>query len=118
MIRPRGSDRCYDFKWEAHSICEVAAVTVGALVGDWREEFIEQITMRAMDFDDVEAGAIGAPRGGDEGVPYEQIPPRRAPIKLNLDASPTTRSDGHRLGRLAAMEGSWLSSSERSTMSS
>ncbi len=69
----RGPLRAYRvdrFEQEACAIFERAAVTVGALVARRREEFVDQIAVRGMQFEDLKACLAGAARrlaeGGDD----------------------------------------------------
>src|SRR3546814_9141917 len=53
------SDVCSSDLREAHAVVERAAVTVIAAVGNRRDEFMQQVAMRSMQFDQVDAGAVG-----------------------------------------------------------
>ena len=66
VLGPRGADGADDFEREADAVFEAAAVFVGAVVGEGREELVEQIAVGGVDFDEVESGGEGAMGGGDE----------------------------------------------------
>ena len=51
---------------EPHAVFEAAAPAVGALVGERRQELVQQIAMRAMHLDEIEARPLGPPRGLNE----------------------------------------------------
>ncbi len=53
---------------EAHPVLEAAAVVVAALVGQRREELVQQVAMRGMDLRRLDAETRGPPRGGGEPV--------------------------------------------------
>ena len=53
------------FDPEARPVLEAAAVAVGSLVVELRQELERQIAVRAVDVDDVEARALGADRSVD-----------------------------------------------------
>jgi len=52
---------------QPHPIFERATVTILTTVAQWREELMDQITMRSMDFDNLEAGFQGALGGQRKG---------------------------------------------------
>ena len=66
VLRPRGAHRFEHFEREAQAVFDAAAVFVGALVADRREEGREQIAVAAMQFEHVEAGFLAHQRGADE----------------------------------------------------
>ena len=66
--RHGGAHRLGDRHDEAHPVVERAAPVVGALVGERREELVEQVAVGAVDLDEVEAGARGALGGGGPGA--------------------------------------------------
>jgi hypothetical protein len=66
LRRYRRADRIEHLQREAHAVLERAAVVVGALVGQRRQELVQQIAMGAVDLDRVQAQRIGAARGGHE----------------------------------------------------
>ncbi len=68
MVRHFGADGFNDFAEETGAIVERAAVFVLAEIGNWREEFVDEIAVGAVDFDDLETGGEGAAGGGGEGV--------------------------------------------------
>ena len=53
---------------EADAVLEAAAVGVGALIGERREELVNQVAVGGVDLDEVKAGGEGAMRGLGEGV--------------------------------------------------
>jgi hypothetical protein len=55
-----------DLEHQAHPAREVAAVAVGARVGQRREELVQQVAVRRVHLDHVEAGGERAAGGGDE----------------------------------------------------
>ena len=61
--RPRRAHRVEDLEREAHAVLERAAVLVGAQVGERREEAREQVAVRHVQLEQVEAGLVGAARG-------------------------------------------------------
>ena len=62
--REGGAHDVEDLEREAHAVLEAAAVLVVALVGDRREELVQQVAVRGVDLDAVEAEPRGAPRRG------------------------------------------------------
>ena len=64
---PDGADGVNDFEEEAGAVFEAAAVLICAVIADGREEFVQQVTVSGVNFDDVEAGAVGADGGVAEG---------------------------------------------------
>ena len=67
VVRHFGADGLRDFAEETGAIVEAAAVFVLAEIGDGREEFVDEIAVGAVDFDDLETGGEGAAGGGGEG---------------------------------------------------
>jgi hypothetical protein len=59
---------------KAYAVLERSAVSIGALVGDRREELVPQITVRAMDLDAVHAQAYRRPCGRRERLADACIP--------------------------------------------
>ena len=59
MGRPFGSHRVDDLKQQADAIGEAAAVGIGPVVGERREEFVDQVAVGSMDLNKVEARGIG-----------------------------------------------------------
>ena len=54
----RGPDAAHggdDFAEKARAIFEGAAVRIGALIRERRKEFVEQVAVRGVDFDDFES---------------------------------------------------------------
>ena len=66
VLGPCGADGADDFEGEADAVVEAAAVLVGAVVREGREEFVEEIAVGGVDLDEVEAGGEGAMGGGGE----------------------------------------------------
>jgi hypothetical protein len=66
MLGPSGADGSDDGEREADAVFKAAAVLVGAVVGEGREEFVEEVTVGGVDLDEVEAGGVSAVGGGDE----------------------------------------------------
>jgi len=60
MDGPLGTDGVDNFEEEADAVFEAAAVVVGSLIGEGREEFVEQVAVSGVDFDEVEACGEGA----------------------------------------------------------
>ncbi len=67
MFGPGSADGVDDAEEQADAVFKAAAVFVGALVGEGREEFVEQVAVGGVNLDEVEAGAEGALGGLDEG---------------------------------------------------
>ena len=66
VLRPCGvHGTCY-FEGEAHPVVEAAAILIAALVGNWRQELVQQIAVRRVNFDHVEARRISPLRSGYE----------------------------------------------------
>lgn len=70
MVGPGGADGVDNLEWEADTVVETAAIGVGALIGERREEFVEQIAVGGVDLDEVEARGEGAFGGTGEGVDH------------------------------------------------
>src|SRR5205807_9526155 len=68
--RKHRSDRVEYFQRIAHPILQGSAILVGALVGDRREELMEEIAVGAMQLEAVEAEPLGALRGRDESLSH------------------------------------------------
>jgi len=66
VLRPDGADGADDLEREANAVVEAAAVFVGAVVGEGREELVEEVTVGGVNFDEVEACGAGAVGGGNE----------------------------------------------------
>jgi len=66
VLGPCGADGADDFEWEADAVVEAAAVLVCAVVGEGREELVEQVAVGSVYFDEVEFGGKGAMGGGNE----------------------------------------------------
>ena len=63
---PHGDHRVGDLEREPGAVFEAAAVRVAAVVGAVAQELIEQVAIRAVQFDAVEAGGLGVLGGGAE----------------------------------------------------
>ncbi len=69
-LRPNRTHRFDQLERERHAVCEHAAVTVGAMVGERREKLVRQITVCEMQFDHVDAQTNASLRGRDEVVAH------------------------------------------------
>ena len=71
-VRDDGADGLDDFEREADAVGESAAVRVGTRVAEWREEGAEEVAVRAVDFDHVDArgdaAACGVREARDHGA--------------------------------------------------
>ena len=67
MGRPLGTDGVNDLKDEAGAVLKAAAVGVGALVGEGGEEFVEEIAVGGVNFNEIESGFEGSGGGLAEG---------------------------------------------------
>src|SRR3546814_21034854 len=67
--RPDRAHRLENLEREAHAVVERAAVTIIAAVGNRRDEFMQQVAMRTMQLDQVDAGTVGPLRRLDELAP-------------------------------------------------
>ena len=65
-FRPGGADGADDFEREAGAVGERAAVLVGAVVGERREELVGEVAVGGVDFGEQKAGGGGAFGGGGE----------------------------------------------------
>ena len=68
MLGPDGADGVDDFEKQADAILETAAVGIGAVVGEGREELVEQVAVGGVDLDEVKAGGKGAAGGKAKGL--------------------------------------------------
>ena len=66
VVRPLGTHRVYDFQQITHAILEASTIAIRALVGQRRQEFVNQITVRRMHFQEIEARLARAPCVGSE----------------------------------------------------
>ncbi len=66
VLRPDSPDRRRDLEREAHASGEVSAVAVVTRVGQRRQEGMDQVAMRRVHLEDLEAGLQRAARGGGE----------------------------------------------------
>ena len=57
---PYSDDGLDDFLQKAKSILETAAINVGAVVGFRLEKLVDQVAVRRMDFDSIEARLLGS----------------------------------------------------------
>ena len=64
---PCGADGVDDLEEQAGAIFKAAAVGVRAVVGEGREELVEQVAVGGVDLDEIEAGGEGAEGGEAEG---------------------------------------------------
>jgi len=63
---PLGANGVNDLQGETGAIMKAASVGIGALVGERREELMEQITVGGVNFDGVESSLAGSVRGLDK----------------------------------------------------
>ena len=68
VLRPRGADGIDDLERKAGAIFEAAAVGVGALVGERRQELVKQVAVGGVNLDEVEPGSEGAARSDCKGA--------------------------------------------------
>ena len=61
---------CKNFQRKTHAILRTAAVGVGALVGNGRQELVEQIAVSAVQLNRLDANAARAPGGGYKRVAH------------------------------------------------
>ena len=61
--RPDLGDRVDDLEREARAVLDRAAIGIRALVGAVAQELVDQVAVGAVDFDAVEAGALGVVGG-------------------------------------------------------
>src|SRR3984957_10377689 len=66
--RKHRAHRIEHFERIPHPVLQRSAIFVGALVGDRRQELVQQIAVRAMQLNGVDTQPAGAPRGFDEGL--------------------------------------------------
>ncbi|GGM16497.1 hypothetical protein GCM10011594_40770 [Nakamurella endophytica] len=64
--RPGAADGVDDLEQQPGAAVEVAAVPVGAVVAQRGQELVQQVPVRGVQLDHVEAGEVGAARGVDE----------------------------------------------------
>jgi hypothetical protein len=48
VSREGGAHRIKDFEWKAHAVLQAATILIVATVGEWREELVQQIAVRAV----------------------------------------------------------------------
>ena len=82
-----------DLERKAQPVLERSAVLIGALIGQRRDEARQQVAVRAVQLEHVEAGVDAHPRGGHE-VAHARAPCRRAsspgaPATAARSAAPT-----------------------------
>ena len=65
-----GADRVQDLERKAHAILQTAPVGIVAVIRDRRQEFMQEIAVRRMQLDAVEAESHGPLRGGHETVAH------------------------------------------------
>ena len=66
MFRKDFADRLEHFYWETDAVLRRTAILIGALVRNRRHELMQQITMAAMQFDQVIADTIDTLGGGSK----------------------------------------------------
>ena len=69
-LRHHGAHRARNGQGKAHAVREAAAILIGALVGQRRDEAVHQIAVRHVQFDLIEADAQRALRRGNEGLAH------------------------------------------------
>ncbi len=72
-LRHHGADRVVDLQREPHAALQRPAISVGALVGERREKVVNEIAVRAMNLDHVEADPVGALGCVGEGLDLSLI---------------------------------------------
>ena len=104
--RPDGAHRLDHLEREPHPALERAAVLVGPPVGQRREELVQQVAVRGVQLDDVEAGGR-APAGPRRRTPRGPRPaPRRSARAASASPGPTgTVARRHRRPRRLARPG-------------
>jgi len=68
MSGPFGADGVDNFEEQANAVFEAAAVVVGSLIGERGEEFVNQVAVGGVDFNEIEACGEGSAGGEAEGV--------------------------------------------------
>lgn len=66
--RPCGAHGVDDLKEQAYAIFEASTIGIGALIRERGKEFVEEVAVCGVDFDEIEAGGMGAMRGLGEGA--------------------------------------------------
>ena len=93
------------FERERNAPVERSAVRIRACIGDRRQEFVQQVAVRHVQLECVDACAVGAPRAGNERIAYRRKTPRiergrrrphaaRAPAPMAQRASSRRRRAG------------------------
>ncbi len=86
-----------DFGDEAHAIGFGAAIFVGALVGTFGEKFVHEIAVRAVQFEHLETGLMGAPRRLPQASIKSFTSPRLQRLRHRPFLAMGDRARGHRL---------------------
>ena len=76
LVRKRLAHRVEHFERKAHAVRQRAAILIGALVGNRRQELVQEIAVRGMHLDGIDAEPLGALGGGDERLAHA-LEPRR-----------------------------------------
>lgn len=66
MPGPDAANGLNDLEGESNAIVEAAAVLVGAVVREGREELVKEIAVGGVDFDEIEPGGQSTTSGGNE----------------------------------------------------
>ena len=99
MLGPGGADGPYDFQGEADAVVEAATILVGAVVGERRKEFVEEVAVGGVKFDEIESGCEGAMSSSNE-VGDDLVHP--GAIKGCGDGERFVEANGGRSDRLPA----------------
>ncbi len=70
LAGPRRAHRVEHLQRKPDPVLEGAAVGIVAAIGDRRQELVQQVAMRHVQLDGVDADPLRAPRGVDEGVAH------------------------------------------------
>src|ERR1700724_3662923 len=104
VSREGGAHRIKDFEWKAHAVLQAATILIVATVGEWREELVQQIAVRAVELDGIDTEPRGALGRRSEGFTH----PREA---LSVEGDRRVLAflvrDRRRRDRLAAVRGAF-----------
>ena len=96
-LRPHLPDRVDDLEAQSDAVVERSAVLVGAVVDQRREEFVNEIAMRRMHLDDVEAGVDGREAAASRKACTTAVMPagvERSRTRIVVSEGLVTRPDG------------------------